>query len=127
MPSATVQRFIDGLRRAEDEHRPEPVADLFADDAELSNLTHTRSGRDGARQFWDEYLRAFKTVRSEFFAVHEADGFAALEWTSSGELPAGGPIRYKGISVLELAGDRVTRFRTYYDSAAFVAPKPAEK
>jgi hypothetical protein len=26
------------------------------------------------------------------------------------------------VSVLELDGDRVGRFRTYYDSAAFVAP-----
>lgn len=125
MPSDTVQRFIDGLRRAEDEHQPGPVADLFGDDAELANLTHERKGRDGARQFWSEYLNAFKSVRSEFFAVNEADGFAVLEWTSAGELPTGAPIAYKGVSVLETAGGVVRKFRTYYDSAAFVAPAPA--
>jgi ketosteroid isomerase-like protein len=126
MPSDTVQRFIDGLRSAEEAHDPGPVAALFGDDAELSNLTHQRKGKDGARQFWAEYLNAFKSVRSDFFAVNEADGFAALEWTSTGELPTGVPIKYKGISVLETAGGVVRGFRTYYDSAAFVAPKPAE-
>ncbi len=126
MPSDTVQRFIDGLRQSEQGNDPGPVAALFGDDAELANLTHTRKGKDGARQFWAEYLRAFKAVRSDFFAVNEADRFAVLEWTSTGELPAGGPIAYKGVSVLELADGRVTRFRTYYDSAAFVAPKPAD-
>ena len=50
------------------------------------------------------------------------DGGAALEWESEGALPTGAPIRYRGVSLLEFAGDRVKRFRTYYDSAAFVAP-----
>lgn len=126
MPSDTVQRFIDGLQASEQSRDPGPVAVLFADDAELANLTHERKGADGARQFWDEYLRAFKNVRSDFFAVYEADSFAVLEWTSTGELPTGTPIQYKGVSVLETAGDRVRKFRTYYDSAAFVAPKPAD-
>ena len=125
MPSDTVQKFIDGLQKSEQDHRPEAVAALFEDDAELANLTHERKGRGGARQFWAEYLNAFKSVRSEFFAVHEADGFAVLEWTSTGELPTGTPISYKGVSVLETAGGVVRKFRTYYDSAAFLTPAPA--
>ena len=126
MPSETVQKFIDGLQQAETQMKPDPVAALFAADAELANLTHERKGAGGARQFWADYLKAFKSVKSEFFAVHEADGFAALEWTSTGELPTGAAIRYKGVSVLETADGLVKRFRTYYDSAAFVAPKPAD-
>ena len=127
MPSDTVQKFIDGLRQSEQSHDPGPVAALFADDAELANLTHTRKGAAGARQFWDEYLKAFKAVKSDFFAVNEAAGFAVLEWTSTGELPTGAPITYTGVSVLETAGGRVTRFRTYYDSAAFVAPEAGRR
>lgn len=126
MPSDAVQRFIDGLQQSEKENSPDPVAALFADGSELANLTHERKGRDGARQFWAEYLQAFKRIRSEFFAVNEGKDFAVLEWTSTGELPTGVPITYKGVSVLELAGGRVAKFRTYYDSAAFVAPKPAD-
>ncbi|MCP6390939.1 nuclear transport factor 2 family protein, partial [Klebsiella pneumoniae] len=70
-------------------------------------------GRYGAAAFWAEYLKAFARVRSEFTHVAEADGTATLEWTSSGELPSGRPIAYRGVSILELAGDRVHRFRTY--------------
>ncbi len=125
MPSDTVQKFIAGLQQAEQTQTPEPVAALFGDDAELANLTHERKGRDGARQFWAEYLRAFQSVQSDFFAVHEGDGFAVLEWTSTGRLPTGTPVTYKGVSVLETAGGLVRKFRTYYDSAAFVAPTPA--
>jgi ketosteroid isomerase-like protein len=124
MPSAVVERFMSGLKRAEESHDPGPVAALFGDDAELTNLAREepRRGADGARQFWADYLHGFARVRSEFFKVFEGDGTAALEWTAEGELPTGKPIRYRGISVLELDGDRVRRFRTYYDSAAFVAP-----
>jgi ketosteroid isomerase-like protein len=126
MPSDTVQRFIDALQASERDKTPDAVAGLFGDDSELANLTHERKGKDGARQFWGEYLNSFGEVRSEFVAVNEADGFAALEWTSTGTLPTGSPVRYKGVSVLETAGGVVRKFRTYYDSAAFVAPKPAE-
>lgn len=113
---------MEALRAFEADGRPDPLVELFADDAELANLARAERGRDGARRFWEEYRRAFGTIRSEFAAVIVGDGAAALEWESSGTLPSGAPIRYRGASVLEVDGDRVRRFRTYYDSAAFVAP-----
>ena len=43
-----------------------------------------------------------------------------LEWTSTGHLTTGAEISYRGVSVLDFdAGGRVTRFTTYYDTAAF--------
>lgn len=116
-----AERFMRALQAFEADGRPEPLVELFADDAELSNLTHAERGRDGARKFWEDYRSAFGSVRSEFTAVTVGDGGAALEWASDGTLPTGAPIRYRGVSVLEVDGDRVRRFRTYYDSAAFVA------
>jgi hypothetical protein len=82
--------------------------------------TSTR-GRDGVRKFWEEYRRAFREVRSEFTAALFADGGASLEWASEWMLANGSPIAYRGVSILDVDGDRVRRFRTSYDSAAFVA------
>jgi hypothetical protein len=122
-----AQRFIDALRQAEDAHDPGPVVGVFTDAAELTNLARDepRRGADGARQFWADYLHAFRRVKSDFFSVKEADGFAVLEWTSEAELPAGKRVTYRGVSILEADGDRVSRFRTYYDTAALVTPPAA--
>jgi ketosteroid isomerase-like protein len=127
MPGTFADRFAAALRESEERKDPGPVAGLFAPDAELSNLAHPepRRGADGARQFWQDYLDAFGTVRSEFSSVRQADGWAVLEWASEGTLPAGKPVRYRGVSILELDGDRVRRFRTYYDTAALVSPPAA--
>jgi limonene-1,2-epoxide hydrolase len=122
-----AERFIDALRRTEEAHDPDPVAGMFTDGAELSNLARDepRRGAAGARQFWADYLHAFRRVKSDFHAVREADGFAVLEWTSDAELAAGKRVTYRGVSILEAEGDRVGRFRTYYDTAALVAPPVA--
>ncbi|MBX9583003.1 MAG: nuclear transport factor 2 family protein [Gemmataceae bacterium] len=127
MPGTFAERFAAALQESEARKDPGPVAGLFGDDAELSNLAHAgpRRGADGARQFWQDYLDAFGTIRSEFSSIKQADGWAVLEWTSTGTLPAGKPVEYRGVSVLEVAGDKVSRFRTYYDTAALVTPPAA--
>ena len=61
------------------------------------------------------------TVRRVVFTdTRRADGSATLEWKSDGTLPDGKPISYRGVSLIDFDGDRVKRFRTYYDSAAFL-------
>jgi ketosteroid isomerase-like protein len=124
----TAERFMAALQQAEKGHDPGPLAEMFADDAELTNLARPEParGRDGAREFWADYLKAFGEIRSEFGLV-VADGPAAvMEWTSEGTLPNGKPITYRGVSVVETAGGKVAKFRTYYDTAAFVTPQPVE-
>ena len=119
---AVAVRFMADMQAFERGADVGPLAELFADDAELSNLSHAEAGRGGARRFWEAYRAAFGTVRSEFTAVTVGDGRAALEWVSAGTFPSGEPIRYRGVSILEVEGDRVHRFRAYCDSAAFVVP-----
>lgn len=125
MPGTFAERFAAALQESEARKDPGPVAGLFGDDAELSNLAHEERGADGARRFWQEYLDAFGTIRSEFSAIKQADGWALLEWTSEGTLPAGKPVKYRGVSILEVDGERVSKFRTYYDTAALVTPPAA--
>ena len=59
-------------------------------------------------------------MRSEFTDTRRAHGFAALEWKSDGALPDGKPVRYRGVSLIDFDGERVRRFRTYYDTAVFL-------
>ena len=113
---------MSALQSAEALGDPRVVASLFGDDAEVWNLTAhgPRRGRDGAHRFWAEYLQTFGQIRSHFGNVVECDGTAILEWTSDGTFPDGRPVRYRGVSILETAGDQVRRFRTYYDTAALL-------
>ena len=124
MPSENTSRFMQALQQAEASGDVEPLVALFAEDAELSNLAHDQParGREGARGFWTEYLRAFDQVRSTFRQVLESPAGAALEWVSEGTRAGGHPLRYRGISVIESRGGLIQQFRTYYDSAAFTIP-----
>lgn len=121
--NAVAHFFMQALRESESQMDPTPLLAFFGDDARLSNLRDqgAEEGIEGARTFWQNYLAVFQTIRSEFHQVIETADAASLEWISEGMLSDGTPIRYKGISVLETSGDRVTHFRTYYDSAAFLA------
>ncbi len=122
--AAVAERFAAALQQAEQSGDVGPLADLFAADAELATLAKPDPvrGPDAARQFWTDYLKAFDGVRSEFTHTAAGGSTALLEWTSAGTRPNGHPFQYRGASVLEVDGDRVTKFRTYYDTAAFVTP-----
>ena len=122
MPTDVAEAFMTGLQEAERTRDVEPLVRLFAEDAEVESpmLRRSHRGRDGARQFWKEYLGAFGEVRSEFTDTRRAESSAILEWKSDGTLPDGKPISYRGVSLIDFDGGKVKRFRTYYDSAAFL-------
>ncbi len=118
-----AQTFMTALQAAERTSDVGPLAALFAADAECGSIATVEPmrGPDGVKRFWLAYLAAFKTVRSTFVHTCAGGDAAALEWTSEGQLPAGTPVNYQGVSLLEFGPDgKVTRFRTYYDSAAFL-------
>jgi ketosteroid isomerase-like protein len=114
MPAKT---FIDALTALERHGDLEPIVALHADDAELSNPNEPTPlrGRDGAERFWRAYRDAFAEIRSEFRHVLEDGDASLLEWASTGRLASGAPLRYEGVTSLEWAGDRVRRFRAYFD------------
>lgn len=109
----------------------EPLVELFAEDAELSKLDSAavHRGRDGARQFWTEYRDLFEDLRSEFTGDVRGDGKAVLEWVAEGSLKrttgdtGPRPVRYPGVSILEIGDGGIRRFRTVYDSGPFLAPR----
>lgn len=119
MQTGIVERFTSRLQECERTRNPEVLVPLFADESELRRLPqrHAYQGHDGAREFWREYLDTFESVHTDFDAVTEAEGRAALEWHSTCRLRGGSEVRYAGCTIIESEGDRVVSLRTYYDSA----------
>jgi ketosteroid isomerase-like protein len=117
-----AERFVRALERAERERKVEPLLEVFSDEAEVWSVGKASAGRgpEAVRRFWREYLDAFERVESRFKDVIAQDGHVALEWHSDGVLPGGKPIAYDGVSLIELEGDQVVRFRTYFDPRLFL-------
>jgi limonene-1,2-epoxide hydrolase len=135
MPSATearprmqiTQRFLDALAALERERKVDAMLRVFSDSARLSRLGRpVERGRDGVRRFWQDYRDQFgDAVESEFCRLIEAKEVVTLEWRTEGQLSTSRPISYAGVSVFEFEGEKITDFRTYYDSAAFLGEPPA--
>ena len=123
MAKGSAQAFMSKLQAMEASQDPEVLVSMFADNAELESPARKvrLHGGEGAREFWQDYLSAFDRIHSKFTRVTAAQGAATLEWRSDGQLAnTREPISYPGVSIVEFDGDKVRRFATYYDSAAFV-------
>jgi len=121
MSKETAEKFIEALGRLEAGRDLEPIVSLFAGDCEVGNVVTPEPfrGREGAREFWGaKYRDTFGEVRSTFRNVFAGEGHAVLEWTTEGAANDGTPIHYDGVSVLEIDGESVRRFRAYFDAGA---------
>jgi predicted ester cyclase len=113
----TTQQFIEALYVLERDSDPTEMLGLFMENSEVGNIVSTREfiGLEGAREFWETYRDGFGEMDSTFRNVIVGDGRAALEWTTRGTSPAGTAIAYEGVSILEMADGKITRFRAYFD------------
>jgi len=114
----TTQQFIEALQVLERDSDPTAMLDLFMENSEAGNIVSTREfiGVEGAREFWETYRNSFGEVDSTFRNVIVGNDRAALEWTTTGTSAAGTPIAYEGVSILEMADGKITRFRAYFDA-----------
>ncbi|HEY9854905.1 MAG TPA: nuclear transport factor 2 family protein [Stenomitos sp.] len=119
MAATVTERFMQALERLEREHKVGDLVALYAPDARVGNMLDPDSleGPEGARGFWNLYRRTFGEIHSTFEHVLETERGAALEWVSEGTTPHGLPLRYRGVMLLEVAGDRIKRSCAYFDSA----------
>ena len=121
---AVADRFIDHLHRLEegDAACADRLAELFAEDAELSNpvIAHdggSRRGREQIADFWRRYADTFGEIHSEFFDVTASDKSAGLFWRSHGTSPCGEPLEYEGVSLLVLDDTgKIARFQGFFDT-----------
>lgn len=118
------QLFAAALQRLDETGDPAELLERFTDGAELHRpeVDHQTSTTD-AGAFWKAYRTQFDEISTEFTHRAETEEHAALEWQSKGRLAAGRDIAYRGVSLLTFDGSgKVTRFATYYDTAAFLEP-----
>ena len=114
--------FADALQQLEDGDA-DALLGCFRDGAELLRPEQRHIGaQEDASTFWQQYRAQFEQVHTEFDRIVDAGDESILEWHSSGTLSSGRPIQYAGVSLLTFEGDKVARFATYYDTAAFTNP-----
>ena len=117
MSEEIANRFIEALGRLEAEQILDDVVALFAEDCDVGNVVTPRQfkGPQGAWEFWQSYRGTFGKVKSDFRNVIATGNLAALEWVSEGSTADGHPFSYEGVSILEIDGGKITRFRAYFD------------
>jgi ketosteroid isomerase-like protein len=123
--TARADAFSKALQEMEKSGDAEELVAQFGDGAELKRpeLQHSQGSTD-PEKFWSSYREQFSEISTEFTHVTEADDLAVLEWTSKATLAAGRSIEYAGVSLLTFGpDDKISRFATYYDTAAFVVPE----
>ena len=112
-----AERFAEALRRLEEDRDVEALVAIHTEDCDVGNVavSETFSGHEGLREFWTGYRNTFGEMKSEFRNVFADDaGRAALEWSTEGTSD-GNTVSYDGVSILEIEGDKVSRFRAYFD------------
>ncbi len=124
MSEQIAEQFIEALGRLEASRDLDRIVALFAEDCEVGNTLAPEKfkGPDGARQFWTKYRDTFDQVRSTFRNRIIAGERAALEWRTEGTTGGGQPFAYEGVSILEMSGDRITRFRAYFNADELSEP-----
>ena len=116
-----ARSFASGLQTFEKDGDAAAFAALFADDAVTQRFDARGERRGEVEQFWQEYRDQFDSISTTFYDVVEGSDRVALEWSSDATLTDGRPITYRGVTVIDLDGDKVSKLRTYYDSAQFAA------
>ncbi len=118
MAQDTAKKFVEALEKLESERDLETICGLFSEDCDIANVVTEDHERPlGVRQFWKSYRENFGEVRSTFRNQIITETSAALEWDTTGTSSAeeGHNFEYDGVSILEIEGDRITRFRAFFD------------
>lgn len=86
MSKEVADRFVEALRRLEEDRDVEPLAEIHTEDCEVGNVSvpETFDGQEGLRKFWTEYRKTFGEMKSEFRNVFATEERAALEMTTEG-------------------------------------------
>ena len=120
MSNSAAETFTQALQTLEEKGDAGPIVACFGEQAELTNLSAAEHGGQGAERFWSAYRSQFDEIRSEFKRSIAGGDDVVLIWRSQGKLRGGAPIKYDGVSILTFNGDKIAKFETIYDSAAFM-------
>ena len=118
MTEDTTGKFIEALERLEIARDLEPICELFSEDCDIANVITEDNHHHATdvRSFWQSYRDNFGEVKSTFRNRIVTEKTAALEWMTEGTSADGETeFEYDGVSILEIDGDRITRFHAYFN------------
>ena len=116
MTLSALQDAKEGLEALDTEKLLSAYHDtfLFEDPPSDQSLTDRSALKAYFQSLFGIPHTAFRDVR-----VHEADTFAAIEWTWSGTSRSSGkPYQVRGASVIEVKEGKIARETLYYDPRA---------
>jgi steroid delta-isomerase-like uncharacterized protein len=128
MPTSedVVRAYFDALN----ERDYEQAAALFSDDCEFVSVASgvRFTGTDSMLHGLREFAEAFPDWAVEVATVVTSGRYVATEWKTTGtqegvfrgESPTGIRFRRDGCSVAEVEGERIVRYRDYYDRATLL-------
>lgn len=115
MTEKTAEKFIEALKKLENDHDLETIVSLHSEDCKIGNVVTDKSS--DAKKFWETYRKSFDKVSSSFKNKIFDEGHAALEWTTKGTTSDGNDFEYEGVSILEIEDGKIKRFFAYFDPA----------
>jgi steroid delta-isomerase-like uncharacterized protein len=129
--SSGAERMLDQLAAAWNAHDIDGVLACFVDDCVYEDVAFDIQvkGKDGIRTFAEMMFQTIPDFRYEPGARVVGDGMAAIEYTLYGTPErdlSGNPVEpyalsKRGVSFLELRGDKIVRNSDYVDSAGVKA------
>lgn len=118
MTQEVAYRFVEALAAVEQEGELDAMIETFAEGCEIGTPAHAEKlhGREGAREFWTMYRSTFRNVHSKLRNIIIGSNSFALEWTAQAVDSSGKVLTYDGVSIADTCADRITRFRSYFDT-----------
>jgi limonene-1,2-epoxide hydrolase len=118
MTQEVAYRFIEALAALEHDEQIDPILDIFSEACDLANSgsPDIHEGKQGARDYWHKYRCNFRTIQSDISNIITGDNSIALEWTAHAIDRSGKEMQYNGVSVLDIRGQTIVRFRAYFDT-----------
>jgi ketosteroid isomerase-like protein len=118
MTQEVAYRFVEALDAFEQRGNLERMLDIFAEGCEIGNALHPEQfhGKSGAREYWNHYRTRFGKMHSTIRNIVTGDDSIAIEWTATATDCAGQEFSHDGVTVLDVRGPQITRFRSYFDT-----------
>jgi ketosteroid isomerase-like protein len=110
-------RFVHALRSLEESGNCDGIVECYSDDAVVGSVQAAeRLGKEGAKEFWTEYLANLGGARSSFLRVIVDGDSAALEWKT--DLVSGSS--YSGVTLLDCIDGKIGRSWAYFNPHSIV-------
>ena len=116
-PEALLQNIMETYRRAWETRDAALVLELFTEDATYQEnpFSAPMVGHEAIGHYWQEVSANQRDIRFHWHAVSRAGSLHVVEWAAEfTRTDSGRRIELRGVMLIELRGERISRFREYW-------------